>query len=256
MLYSYQLVLFYNDGSEEVIKTSTAIKEIDDITVQFKDKEDICKHYCCENVTIRYFLKDEKKYLDLLFRDDKFKYASVKYEYAKYLIKNKDVLDSFLKKVSPAVRNRTDAKNSFDEKCLVIYNSSGKIDKNLLVDILASYFGREKPLYGKYRKAYLGLKKMGVKVSCYKDEVKLKESIPRKIYGFYTENDKVAAILSNYDGEDSYVDIMMYLAKNGCPIELLSSFRPVTEEEYNDKLKNDKVKLFIKKSDDDVQRRL
>lgn len=252
MLYSYQLVLFYKDGSEEVIKTSTAIKEIDDITVQFKDKEEICKHYCCEKVIIRYFLKGERKYLDLIFKGDRFKYFSVKNEFLKYLVNNRDVLDSFLRKVSPSVRNRTDAKNSFDEKCLTIYNSNDKIDKSLLLDVLTSYFGRTKPLYSKYRKAYLGLKKLGIKADCSKDKVEIEEIKPRQIHGFCTENELVAAILSNYDGEDSYVGRMMYLAKNGCPIELLSSFRPVTEEEYNDKLKNGKVKLFVKEKNSDV----
>lgn len=218
MTYTYQLVLYYQDGSKEIINTTYVIKEIDDVTSQFSTLSEMCSYYHCQNIKLIFKGGERQGSLPLLFKADKFKKESVLYTYKKYLSDNEEKRQDFLKKVSRTVSRGMPPKSSFDEKCLTVYNKFGKnkeLYDPLLKEILISYFGRDKAIYSKYRQAYFELKEQGIKVECYhpvKKETK-KEEKNEIIEGYYTTDDTVADSLKKYNGEVELFNIIIYLLK-------------------------------------------
>ena len=73
MTYTYQLVLYYQDGSKEIINTTYVIKEIDDVTSQFSTLSEMCSYYHCQNIKLIFKGGERQGSLPLLFKGDKFK---------------------------------------------------------------------------------------------------------------------------------------------------------------------------------------
>lgn len=217
MKYTYELILYYQDGSTETIKRSTIIKEIDDYTTQFETPKEMCLHHKCASIQLKYGNSGRTGYLPILYKNDKFKKQSVLYRYLNYLSKSPEKRDNFLKKVSRTISRGETPQNRFDERCLTIYNhfdENKELYKPILTEILKSYFGSQTVIYIKYRQAYIELKQNGIKVECYQEnpnEIKSEKQEERTYKTIYTTDIVVAELLKNYDGEFNYKDVILYL---------------------------------------------
>lgn len=234
MTYTYELVLYYSDQSIEIIKKSTNIKDIDIITKQYKDNEELKKKYNCENVKIRYKKNNSYEYIELLYKKDIYDPMVVKQKYMRHLIKNNEELIKFLKKVSRSVCYRTDPKNTFDERCLSIYNNITKLTsehESLLFDVLTSYFSEKQASYRKLRDVYMDLKNKGYDVA---KKILIVEPEPERekivVIGINIINAQMLELFKKYDGILDYMEIVRFYLSNGYNLfEIKNGVIPVVE---------------------------
>lgn len=204
MKYSYQLVITYANGKEEIYLNSKGkILNIDEFTSNFVNEEDILNYLEEEkgrkvsSIKINYQYEKQnvqtKKNLPILYNTDLFIESSVEDLFLKYLKSNKKEQRKFIAMLYPVI-NDGNHDNLLEE-----------VKKELTTEV-EKYF--KNASYRKYRDAYFTLKNSGIKVRCKaskeKEIKKEKQDMEKHLSNFYSDFEDINHALETKDMDEVF----------------------------------------------------